>query len=126
MTKRSYDVLTTISLLGIATAAILSDRIPRFGWLFGAIAISCALVSTGIYFKFGMKASRKPVNKDGDSASPALVRERPAAQSTSMQTEHAELLDFSRISLFYSGIYNLEATKEWLRRSEQRRLEIKE
>jgi hypothetical protein len=59
MSKRTYDAVTTGSLLLIAASAFLSDKFSHFGWLFGGIAVSCALVSTWIYFRHGMKKARE-------------------------------------------------------------------
>jgi hypothetical protein len=60
MSKRTYDIATTTSLFLIAASAILSDKLPNYFWIFGGIGVSCALISTFIYFKYGMRKVREP------------------------------------------------------------------
>jgi hypothetical protein len=59
MSKKTYDILTTVSLFAIAVSAILSDRLRQLGWLFGGVAVACGVISTWIYFRHGMQKARE-------------------------------------------------------------------
>lgn len=58
MSQKTYNKVTTASLLAIALSAILYDRIPRYGWLLGIMAGVCAIVSAWVYLAYGMSKDR--------------------------------------------------------------------
>lgn len=66
MTKKTYDAVTSTSLLLIAAAALLFDRFPRFHPIFGALAIVCALVSSWVYLTNVRKRDVK--TREGETA----------------------------------------------------------
>jgi hypothetical protein len=77
--KRTYDALATGSLIAIALSAILYDRIPGYGWLFGGLAGGCALLSAWIYLAYGMNADRS--NSASPDFEPPPISDREAIPS---------------------------------------------
>jgi hypothetical protein len=63
MTKRTYDAITKASLFALAACAILFDRLPQVNWLFGILAIGCALLSGAAYliYNHGRRAAQETI-----------------------------------------------------------------
>jgi hypothetical protein len=58
VTAKRYSTLTTTSLIVIAVSAILYDRIPGYGWVFGGLAAVCGALSAWLYLAHGMNKDR--------------------------------------------------------------------
>jgi hypothetical protein len=86
MSKKTYDILTTVSLFLIAASAILSDKFAQFRWVFGGIAVACALVSTWIYFNHGMEKAREE-NEQADHVTGAPAAAAPEAEHVNSLSE---------------------------------------
>jgi len=81
VTTKNYNTLTTASLIAIAVSAILYDRIPGYGWVFGGLGAACGALSAWLYLAHGM-------NKDRVPAVPASAVSEPTNEMAPLKIEN--------------------------------------